>query len=210
VLELTGAQSGGTPITLGTQFTGFQTLDFASGAQWTVDVGAGAAGASPGMTVTGFAIGDTIDFTNQTLSLATVEADFKGATVVSLGGGEYGFNGSATGETFTDPTDGTINFSGNFSTDHFVFSGDAMDMFLVFGPVCYLRGTRIRTVTGDTPVEALRIGDLVLTASGNLRPIRWLGHLVLIARATPSRASFGRSVLRREPSGRICRRATCG
>jgi hypothetical protein len=175
-LQLAGTESGGTGITLGTQFTGFQTLDFASGAQWTVDVGAGAAGASPGMTVTGFAIGDTIDFTNQTLSMATVEADFKGASVVSLGGGEYGFNGSASGETFTDPTDGTLTFNGNFSADHFVFSGDAMDMFLVFGPVpCYCRGTLIRTATGEKRVEDLAIGDLVLTASGEARPIRWLG-----------------------------------
>ena len=37
VLELAGTQSGGTPITLGTQFTNFATLDFASHAHWTPD-----------------------------------------------------------------------------------------------------------------------------------------------------------------------------
>lgn len=42
--------------------------------------------------------------------------------------------------------------------------------------VCFLAGTAIRTPTGDVPVEALTIGDLVVTASGGQRPIRWLGQ----------------------------------
>jgi hypothetical protein len=41
---------------------------------------------------------------------------------------------------------------------------------------CYTRGTHISTDRGDCPIEALQIGDLVLTASGALRPIRWIGH----------------------------------
>src|ERR1700691_550318 len=40
---------------------------------------------------------------------------------------------------------------------------------------CYCRGTMIRTATGDTPIEDLRIGDFVLTAAGEVRPIGWLG-----------------------------------
>jgi len=40
---------------------------------------------------------------------------------------------------------------------------------------CYARGTLIRTATGDALIEDLRIGDCVLTASGEARPIRWLG-----------------------------------
>jgi len=41
--------------------------------------------------------------------------------------------------------------------------------------VCFLRGTRIRTVTGDKSVESLTIGESVLTASGKVRPIVWIG-----------------------------------
>jgi hypothetical protein len=47
-----GTILGGTAITLGGQFTGFQTLSFDSGAAWTVDVGAGARLATVGPSVT--------------------------------------------------------------------------------------------------------------------------------------------------------------
>ena len=43
-------------------------------------------------------------------------------------------------------------------------------------PVCFAEGTRIRTPNGDVAVERLEIGDLVTTASGEHREIRWLGH----------------------------------
>lgn len=44
--------------------------------------------------------------------------------------------------------------------------------------VCFLEGTLITTADGEVPVETLRAGDLVLTASqpGGLRPVAWVGH----------------------------------
>jgi hypothetical protein len=44
---------------------------------------------------------------------------------------------------------------------------------------CYCRGTLILTDRGKVAVEKLAIGDLVVTASGASRPIRWLGHRAL-------------------------------
>ena len=41
---------------------------------------------------------------------------------------------------------------------------------------CFARGTRIAVPGGETPVEALRIGDLVLTGNGTAEPIRWIGR----------------------------------
>ena len=42
--------------------------------------------------------------------------------------------------------------------------------------VCFAQGTRIATTRGDLSVEELAVGDLVVTSSGEHRPIRWLGH----------------------------------
>ncbi|WP_323038290.1 Hint domain-containing protein [Gemmobacter sp.] len=41
--------------------------------------------------------------------------------------------------------------------------------------ICFCRGTRIATATGDRPVEDLRPGDLVLTRDHGLQPLRWAG-----------------------------------
>jgi hypothetical protein len=43
-------------------------------------------------------------------------------------------------------------------------------------PVCFMAGTRVLTPDGESPVESLKRGDLVLTADGVARPIGWLGR----------------------------------
>jgi len=40
---------------------------------------------------------------------------------------------------------------------------------------CFVAGTRIDTPFGPLPVDSLHVGDLVLTASGVARPVRWIG-----------------------------------
>lgn len=44
------------------------------------------------------------------------------------------------------------------------------------GGPCFVAGTRITAADGTVCVENLTIGALVLTASGESRPVRWLGH----------------------------------
>ena len=51
--------------------------------------------------------------------------------------------------------------------------------------VCYCSGTLIRTARGDIAVECLVAGDLVVTASGERRPIRWLDSRTLDPRRHP-------------------------
>ena len=48
--------------------------------------------------------------------------------------------------------------------------------------VCYAAGTLIRTPRGDVPIETLTAGDVVVTASGEYRPVKWVGHRVIDCR----------------------------
>ena len=42
-------------------------------------------------------------------------------------------------------------------------------------PVCFGRGTLIATLDGDVAVEDIREGDLVITVSGEAKPVTWVG-----------------------------------
>jgi hypothetical protein len=47
---------------------------------------------------------------------------------------------------------------------------------------CYCAGTRIRTPDGDVAVGSLVAGQMVVTASGEVKPIRWIGKRVINVR----------------------------
>jgi hypothetical protein len=68
-----------------------------------------------------------------------------------------------TTESFRVADGGSVVFNSNL-----VLSSTA--------PVCFARGTCIATPDGDAAIEDLNKGDLVLTASGNSRPVVWIGH----------------------------------
>ena len=55
------------------------------------------------------------------------------------------------------------------------------EVFLASVP-CYCRGTLILTERGEVPVEYLAIGDEVVTVSGTMRPITWMGRRKVAAR----------------------------
>jgi hypothetical protein len=46
---------------------------------------------------------------------------------------------------------------------------------------CFMPGTLIRTLAGETAVESLAMGDLMLTITGETRPIRWIGRQTVSA-----------------------------
>lgn len=43
-------------------------------------------------------------------------------------------------------------------------------------PVCFVRGTLIKTAEGYKPIEDIAVGELLETSSGELLPVKWLGH----------------------------------
>ena len=61
---------------------------------------------------------------------------------------------------------------------------------------CFAPGTLIATPEGETTVEALQIGDLILTADGRRIPVKWIGRQTVLAafareRARPVRIAAG-------------------
>ena len=47
--------------------------------------------------------------------------------------------------------------------------------------VCFAKGTLLRTVTGDKPIEQVTSGDLVWTQDAGYQPVRWIGSRYLSA-----------------------------
>jgi hypothetical protein len=151
VLELAAGDGAlGTLASIGSQFNGFSTVDFDSGAKWRIEGNlTGLAGAE---TINGFGMGDTIIL--------------DGFAETSYAYGSHGLvlqnnTGSAT-----------LDITGNFSTGSFDVQSDSGDTMII---LCFYPGTRIATPAGEVAVEALRPGDLVNTANG-AKPVRWVGE----------------------------------
>ena len=73
--------------------------------------------------------------------------------------------------TDADGTTVAAQLVGNYTANSFQVDADGS-----IGVACYCRGTMIRTESGEVPVEQLRAGDRLLTISGQLRPIKWIGR----------------------------------
>ena len=118
-------------------------------------------------TIQGFAPGDTIELTNTS------------ANGVSYSGGVITITNTvgqttSTIETLVAP--GLSNPAGlTLSNDG---SSGAGNTYLV-ELACFAVGTHILTTSGETRVEALKIGDLVPTLQGTLRPITWIGQTTI-------------------------------
>ncbi len=95
----------------------------------------------------------------------TDTALFSGASsdyvVTHLGGTSYQFVGPDGTDTLTD-------------IELVRFDSDGVDV--ATAAACFAPGTRIATPAGPRPVEALAIGDLVATAGGPARKVRWIGR----------------------------------
>jgi hypothetical protein len=71
----------------------------------------------------------------------------------------------------------TLGVIGTFeSIANFSLSDDGHGGTWVIDTPCYAAGTRIATAAGAVPVEALGVGDLLLTADGRRVPVRWIAR----------------------------------
>jgi autotransporter passenger strand-loop-strand repeat protein len=96
----------------------------------------------------------------------------------------------ASGDALTISANGTqitLQLAGDYSGEYFHASSDGTGGtdIIVNDIACYCAGTRIRTRTGDVAVEHLKPGDLVLTSTGFMRPITWIGHRSLACDRQP-------------------------
>jgi collagen type I/II/III/V/XI/XXIV/XXVII alpha len=67
----------------------------------------------------------------------------------------------------------------------FSITPDAADHLTTITAPCYATGTRILTPDGEVAVEALRVGDLIVTRAGGRRPVLWLGQRRVDCRRHP-------------------------
>jgi parallel beta-helix repeat protein len=67
-------------------------------------------------------------------------------------------------------------------------TGNTINSNTVFA--CFAAGTRIGVPDGEARVEDLAVGDLVLTLSGVLQPIQWIGQRSVDCRRHPAPASI--------------------
>jgi autotransporter passenger strand-loop-strand repeat protein len=113
--------------------------------------------------VSGLGAGDTIDLTSLAFSTSASSASVSG-TVLSV------TEGAVTQSI-------TLSAAG-FDASKVTLQDDSNDGTELIVP-CFAGGTRIATVRGDVPVEALAVGDVVRLAGGGTAPVIWLGHRIV-------------------------------
>ncbi len=136
----------------------------------------------------------SVSYTNPTTNMTTtgtvgeaVTGQFGTLTLNADGSYSYNANDAAN---YT-----TANATGQPTVDNFTYTasdgmgGATAPETLHVNVTCFASGSLIRIARYDTiddvAVEDLRVGDLAVTASGDHRPIRWLGSRTYDCRPSP-------------------------
>ena len=95
------------------------------------------------------------------------------------------FSSARSGDDwFLAAPSGAFNSLGNSAPKNEVFSNNNAETIPSFGGAvvqaaqCFASGTLIGTPSGGVAVEDLRAGDIVVTASGAVRRVKWIGHML--------------------------------
>lgn len=156
---------------------GGQTGPYTSGSTLTATISQISA-----MTIVGFNVIGSVYYAYQTLK--PLAGDTINRIIVSdlTFAGSYGeidrgeIGPDATLTVIEGDASATLHLSGAFGSEFYFQRAPDGGTEITYGVPCYCPGTLIATPDGDRPVEGLAIGDLVLTASGASRPIRWIGR----------------------------------
>ncbi len=158
-LELASSSSAGL-FDMGGTVSGFTAVTFDNGGQWTLEGNITELG-SPTVAISGFTIGDTLVLQGFT---ATSETFVSGVNALQLS------NGSSVDQ---------ITLLGPFTSNEFTISAVAGGTEV---HICYLRGTRILTPSGERPVEDLAPGDEVVARHAGIARLKWIGRQNYAAR----------------------------
>ena len=110
--------------------------------------------------IVGFGSGDDVHF-DRNVTGAAYRIDGPGSATVTLGLADGG----------TDD----LTFLGDFTGEGFACSVQYGQADLTLVP-CFCPGTLVMTPTGERPVEAFRVGDMISTAAGDAKPVLWIGR----------------------------------
>lgn len=114
--------------------------------------------------------------TINTVNGATVNFTYtSGGTTTTLNGTVIANDQTSFIITYINGTTATNYYVSNATQPETSFTVVLPDEAIAYQPPCYCPGTLIRTEHGDVAVEQLQIGDRLVTVSGEVKPIRWLG-----------------------------------
>lgn len=134
-----------------------------------------------GMSITGMAPGDGFVMPpGYTITAYTYASGQLNLTVTTPSGSEtiYGLSLSGTDSNGNALSQGSFVLSSDGST--------LSDGPYVGPVVCYLRGTRVLTPTGQIAVEDLKVGDLLVTCFGGIQSVQWIGRQAYSSHSAPN------------------------